>query len=109
MKLEAKILLMKQAWKMVKENDFTMSEAMKLAWSLYKMTQRLKDGVVKFSFKKKDGSIREAVGTLQNDVIAPHLKGGERTSNVTDTVIYFDVEAQGFRSFKTTNFIECIN
>jgi hypothetical protein len=64
---------------------------------------KLHEGVVQFSFKKKDGSIREAVGTtLMSSIpedIRPVEKGESReyTPN-PDQIRYFDLEKAGWRS-----------
>ena len=78
--------IMSLAWQFVKRNGFTMSEALKVAWA-----------------KKVDGSIREAYGTLKENLI-PATSGDNRKKN--DTVaIYFDTEKQSWRSFKKANLL----
>ena len=57
----------------------------------------LQEGVVNFIYKKKDGSIRKAIGTLKDMNIK---------SNKSDTISYFDIEKKGFRSFKLDNLKE---
>jgi len=60
-------------------------------------------GIVRFYFRKVDGTIREAWGTLKSDLL-PQLKGDDRKRN--DTVqVYFDTEYQEYRSFKRLNLI----
>lgn len=95
--------LMKQAQYMVKTLGFTISETMKLAWRNFKLCKALKKGIVNFTFKKKDGSIREAVGTLKENVIPPVY--GLRTSDPNKVQIFYDVNKQAWRSFKIENFV----
>ena len=55
--------VMSLAWQFVKRNGYTMSEAMKVAWANLKLKGEMKKKIVKFYFKKVDGSVREAYGT----------------------------------------------
>lgn len=57
----------------------------------------LQKGVVNFVYKKKDGSIRKAIGTL---------KDIEVKFKRPDIIPYFDLEKKGFRSFKLDNLKE---
>ena len=73
-------------------------------------TQEIKDilskGEVKFSYEKKDGTIREAFGTRSVTILELHdaIPTGNKVEN--DNVIpYFDLDAMAWRSFKAENFI----
>lgn len=91
------------AWQFVKRNGFTMSEALKVAWANIKLKAAMKQRIVKFYFQKVDGSIREAYGTLKENLI-PATSGDNRKRN--DTVqVYFDTERQEYRCFKKANLI----
>ena len=95
--------IMNLAWQFVKRNGFTMSEALKLAWANIKLKAAMKQRIVKFYFQKVDGSIREAYGTLKENLI-PATSGDNRKRN--DTVqVYFDTEKQEYRCFKKANLI----
>ena len=81
-----------------------MSEAMKRAWANMKLKVALKQRIVKFYFQKVDGSLREAYGTLKENLI-PATSGDNRKRN--DTVqAYFDTEKQEYRCFKKANLIK---
>lgn len=54
-----------------------------------------------FAYEKADGSLRKAKGTLKD--VQSLIKG--TGSENYKTVRYFDVDANGFRSFKVENFI----
>ena len=65
---------------------------------------------VKFSYKKKDGTIREAVGTLRRDLMK--LKDGslwapkgEAKPEDQERIDYFDIEAQWWRQFSVQNLV----
>lgn len=91
--------LFKTAWAM--RNQFaTFSEALVQAWKVIKLQWALCLGVVKFQYKKVDGSIRHAVGTRDN---VPAIKGVRPTSH--SVLVYFDIEAADWRSAKVENLI----
>lgn len=95
--------VMLMAWTFVKRNGFTMSEALKVAWANMKLKAAMKQRIVKFYFTKVDGSVREAYGTLKENLI-PATNGDNRKKN--DTVqVYFDTERQEYRCFKKANLL----
>ncbi len=95
--------IMSLAWQLVKRNGFSMSEALKCAWANMKLKVAMKQRIVKFYFKKVDGSVREAYGTLKENLI-PATSGESRKKN--DTVqVYFDTERQEYRCFKKANLL----
>ena len=77
--------------------------------------KKLREGKVDFKYKKKDGSERKAIGTMdpklmdlpekktQSDVDGAEKKKVRKLPE--DSVFYYDLEAKGFRSFKMDNFI----
>ena len=94
---------MSLAWQFVKRNGFTMSEALKVAWANMKLKAAMKQRIVKFYFTKVDGSVREAYGTLKENLI-PATSGDNRKKN--DTVqVYFDTERQKYRCYKKANLL----
>lgn len=69
----------------------------------------LKDGKTNFVFKKKDGSRRPAVGTLNFDIIPPadtQFKSEEQREERDDQVTYYDLEKNAWRCCKTENILE---
>jgi hypothetical protein len=59
---------------------------------------------VVFEFRKKDGSIRQAKGTLIESYLpASNGKSGKQSSD--NVVVYWDLDKQGFRSFVKENFV----
>lgn len=93
--------IMNLAWQLVKRNGFTMSEAMKCAWANIKLKAKMQKSIVKFYFRKVDGTIREAYGTLKESLL-PATTGSNRKSNPT-VQTYFDTEKQEWRCFKVAN------
>ena len=65
-----------------------------------------KEGYHYFKFKKVDGSIRFACGTLDSEVIAQyHTFSSTGKPSNPEVQVYFDLDALAFRSFKKSNFI----
>jgi hypothetical protein len=96
--------IMQMAWQFVKRNGFTMSEALRAAWLNFKLKVAMAVRIVKFYFQKVDGSIREAYGTLNENVV-PQISGND-TRKKNDTVqTYFDTEKQEWRCFKRANLL----
>lgn len=95
--------LMNKAWMLVKKYGFTMSEAMKQAWALLKLVNKMRKGIVNFMFKKVDGSTRMAWGTLEPNRL-PASQGTGRKPNES-VQVYFDTEKQEYRCFKIANLI----
>lgn len=70
--------------------------------------EALKSRVVNFKFNKKNGTVREAKGTINSELI-PETQLSNRTSRTytsnPNVVKYFDIEKEGWRSFNEENFI----
>ena len=74
---------------------------------LAKLKRLLKNGVVEFSYKKKDGSVRKAKGTLKDELLPETDRGDERKKNLSkECFYYFDLKRDDFRCFLRDNFIE---
>lgn len=95
--------IMNLAWQFVKKNGYDLSEAMKKAWMNFKLVARMAKGIVKFYFQKVNGEIREAFGTLAQNLI-PATAGCDRRSNPT-VQTYFDTEKGDWRCFKIANLV----
>lgn len=96
--------VMSLAWSFVKRNGFSMSEALKTAWANLKLKSEMKKRIVKFYFKKVDGSIREAYGTL-NEKLMPAVTGNDKRAKNDTVQTYFDTERGEFRCFKKANLM----
>ena len=73
------------------------------------LEKKMASGKVKFQYTKKDGTLREAIGTTCNDLME-QIDGtlwtpSEKTVKKSSTSIpYFDCEKGLWRSFMCTNF-----
>ena len=95
----------------LKGRKITSSQALKYAWWFESFREKLRNGVWRFSYFKEDGSIREARGTLNFDLIPeehhPKSLSAARSdsSEIYSSFRYYDIGAAGWRSFRIDRFI----
>ena len=82
----------------------TFSESLKQSWAIYRLQKQMKTGIVEFRFRKVDGTLRQAFGTLMENVINPLIKGTGKKHSPT-LVTYYDTQKAEFRCFKEENLI----
>lgn len=71
-----------------------------------RMRRELRDNIVTFKFKKRNGEIRTAHGTLHPDYL-PKLRGG--APRPEHQMVYYDLDKEGWRSFRSYSFIKILN
>jgi len=97
--MKKEVMTMANAWAKMLGREV----ATRLAWSNVKLRTKLqKEERVEFSYQKKDGSIRQAVGTLVQGII-PEVEGKRIPSQSVQT--YWDLEANAWRCFSKLNLI----
>lgn len=64
----------------------------------------LKKGKVSFTFQKKDGSVRHAVGTT-NAGFYTYERKGNGNPTPADMVVYWDLEKDAWRSFHEAQLV----
>ena len=90
------------AYELIQNEGLDQSTAMRLAWANIKLYVELCKGKVHFSFTKKDGTVREAYGTLVAEYL-PEIKGtGKKCSS---TQVYYDLDKNSFRSFRKDSLL----
>ena len=74
---------------------------------LTEFNKMLHEGVVDFEFVKKDGSVRQAKGTLLAEHLPAPKADSDSTSRKTseNVMVYFDMEKKAFRSFVKESFV----
>lgn len=101
----SKSLVMKAAWSVLKKSEVkNLSEALKAAWKAIKLKYQMASGVVTFKFRKTNGEIRKAVGTLKSGMFDYEAKGSTSKPSYS-TVAYWDIEKDGFRSFRISSLL----
>lgn len=73
---------------------------------VFELKAKMREGEVKFKYTKKNGEIREALGTLNSDVYGkenePIGKGYKAPEN---QIRYYDLNSNDWRSFLIDNLI----
>lgn len=87
----------KLAWVFIRKHQLSLSQALKIAWRNIKLKVAMATKIVAFTFKKADGSIRDAVGTLKSDML-PQVKGTGRPTP-EHLQLYYDVQKECYRCF----------
>jgi hypothetical protein len=85
--------------------------SLKRAWAVHRLCNLLRAGVFMFHYMKKDGSIREAIGTLQfkHIPVEQQPKGIANRHNIVRYVAYYDLRKHEWRSFDITQVhLTCI-
>lgn len=71
---------------------------------------KLHKGIVTFTFKKKDGTLRTAKGTLKQSILESKVPMHKPTHTSSPNVqVFFDLEKEAFRSFVKGTEEEIIN
>lgn len=73
--------------------------------TITELKEMLCKGQVKFQYKKNDGSIRTAVGTLKSSLITRKPFGGQNKVKDAGYVTYFDIEKDWWRCFAESKFL----
>lgn len=93
--------IMRRAWELFRTTGKAFAVCLSRSWAIFRLIQRMRTGVVRFTYEKADGTLRKATGTLQD--VQKLVKG--TGADTPKTVRYFDVDARGFRSFRIENLI----
>lgn len=86
-----------------------MAECENQASQIAECVKAMKSRIVEFYFVKKDGTVRQAFGTLQDDVILPLIKDATNREPNPEVVTYFDCAKKQFRSFRKENFMRFVS
>ncbi len=96
------------AWIIFRRGGCTFSEALTQSWDIQNFGYNvLSNSVVSFTYiKKSDGSVREATGTRQVEVIpAKFQPKGDKEVVYTSAIPYFDFGSMGWRSVSRTQYL----
>ena len=76
--------------------------------SLINFNEALRKGKVKFTYRKKDGSLREALGTLHKETMGEEnypSNGNTESKGPENQIRYYDLNSNGWRSFLSENLL----
>ena len=85
------------------ENDFV--TGLQVA-KLNELKARMREGVIKFAYLKKDMSVRIAYGTLMPQLMKDKVLGTGLCGDARKVCTYFDVERGQFRCFQMQALIQ---
>jgi len=75
-------------------------------YMVFELKAKMQKGEVKFKYTKKNGEIRDALGTLNVDVIGKENAPSGTGKQVPENQIrYYDLNSKGWRSFIADNLI----
>ena len=106
---------------LVNKRGFGRSKAFKCAHAIYRLTNELAKGLLEFSYMKDDGTLRHARGTLCDGVSdrfdewkrkqaeKPKDKKAKAKTRPREIITYWDLDKEGFRSFRADRLIEVIS
>ena len=90
-------------------NNVDMLTATSKGIALEAMKKRMMRGeCVRFAYMKKDGTVRVAVGTLQQQAVEANTNGYGVPKRFYGMFAYLDLEKMGWRGFKEERFIGTI-
>jgi len=89
------------AWQVARSFG-SFGEALRYAWKVAKLKLRMLAGAVEFAYRKVDGGLRTAVGTLAPRYVDYEHKGHASSCK---TLAYYDIEHGGFRCCRLENVI----
>lgn len=99
-----RVRVMKYAWQLFRVTKEGWNICLRRAWVLYRLAKEMRKGMVTFYYKKVDGTIRRAEGTLQNLPFGTSLGKKGKTPSYK-TMAYYDTAKGAFRCFKIENFV----
>lgn len=79
------------------QKGLPLSEAWRKAWKVIKLKKEMQTGAAAFTYQKKDGTIRSATGTTNQQ----HFNYTRRTDKVYSPLYirYYDLDRKAFRQF----------
>ena len=87
------------AWELL-DNFTSFAQSLRQAWKILKLKAKMLVGKVAFKYRKVNGEIREAVGTLN----FTYESKGTGKSSPSDSMVYME-EGKGIRSCKLVNIL----
>ncbi|NDW08470.1 SH3 beta-barrel fold-containing protein [Dysgonomonas sp. 520] len=90
-------------------NGYDLTQSLQTSALIETLQFKLMNGTAHFLYRKKDGSIREAWGTLLERVVNNNTNGYGVPRKYYNCQAYFDIELQTWRSFKYENLITILD
>ena len=92
------------------ELNYDQSFALKKAWWYESFRDALSNGFARFTYYKKDGTTRTALGTrssvlIPTDKLPKGRQDIDEGEDIVKAIPYFDLEKNEWRSFSVFNFV----
>ncbi|MDR0331845.1 MAG: SH3 beta-barrel fold-containing protein [Dysgonamonadaceae bacterium] len=100
--------VLNRATAMVKKG-YDLNQSLNTSAMIELLQLQLMNGCAKFLYLKKDGTIRQAYGTLLEKVVEKNINGFGYSKKYDGLQAYYDVEEQAWRSFRYENLITILN
>jgi len=88
---------------------YNLNQSLQTSLSIEALQLKLMNGTSHFLYLKKDGTIREAFGTLLEKVVVRNTNGLGYPRKYDGLLAYFDIEEGEWRSFRYENLITILN
>jgi hypothetical protein len=88
---------------------YNLNQSLQTSMSIESLQFQLMNGTAHFLYRKKDGTVREAFGTLLEKVVERNTNGLGYPKKYDGLQAYYDIEEQAWRSFRFENFITTLN
>jgi len=98
------LAILDRATTMVKKG-YDLTQSLCASAAIEALQFRLMNGTAHFLYRKADGTIREAFGTLLEKICENNINGWGIPKKHFNCQAYFDIEEQAWRSFKYENLI----
>lgn len=90
-------------------NGYDLTQSLQTSTLIETLQFKLVNGAAHFIYRKTNGELREAWGTLLNKVVTKNINGYGESRKHYNLQAYFDIEQQAWRSFKYENLITILN
>ena len=84
---------------------FNLEQSLNISATIEMLQCKLMNGCATFIYKRKNGTLRLAHGTLLKAVVINNVNGYGTPRSYYNCQAYFDVELQAWRSFKYENLV----
>lgn len=98
------IALLNRATNMVL-NGYDLTQSLQTSAMIEALQFKLVNGTAHFIYRKANGELREAFGTLLERVADRNINGRGYPKRLDGLQAYFDIEEQAWRSFRYENLI----
>ena len=92
--------------------DWPVTQVFEALVLIDELKKRMKNDVIHFSFRKKDGTVRQAYGTRLSEIIVKYEgallppQAQRQQQHTGGTFPYFDIERQAWRCFKVDSLMD---